>query len=154
MLRGIGNALFSNFKWARSCGNFGQLLEQVITPRGPILVSRKLAVRHEPNIGLRCCSTCSKITSFSDEKYEVLSGEPLFHRIGPRVSQDGTFSKNQRSYSKETLYEVKGLETSKFLAAKGVDSSLVMPIRSLLIPTLLVCLGLYHFRFFMVVFTI
>ena len=35
------------------------------------MVSRKLAMRHEPDIGLRCCSTCSKITSFSDEKHEA-----------------------------------------------------------------------------------
>ena len=33
-------------------------------------LSRKLAMRHEPDIGLRCCSTCSKITGFSDEKHE------------------------------------------------------------------------------------
>ena len=43
------------------------------------------------------------------KKCEVLSGEtvflrigPLFRRIGPRVSPDGTFSKTQRSYSNET----------------------------------------------------
>ena len=28
-------------------------------------------MRHEPGIGLRCCSTCSKVTSFSDEKGEA-----------------------------------------------------------------------------------
>ena len=95
-----------------------------------------------------------KITSFSDEKHEVLSGDPLFHRIGPRVSQDGTFSKTNVPIIKETLYEVKGPVTSKFSACKRLDLRLVMPIRSLLIPTLLVCLGLYHFRFFMVVFTV
>ena len=32
------------------------------------VVSRKLAMRHEPGIASRCCSTCSKITSFPDEK--------------------------------------------------------------------------------------
>ena len=47
------------------------LVNLVITLRGPILVSRKLAMRHEPDIGSRCCSTCSKITSFSDEKHEA-----------------------------------------------------------------------------------
>ena len=43
----------------------------MITLREPILVSRKLAMRHEPDIGLRCRSTCSKITFFSDEKHEA-----------------------------------------------------------------------------------
>ena len=36
------------------------------------------------------------------KKKKVLFSETVFHRIGPRVSQDRTFSKNQRSYSKET----------------------------------------------------
>ena len=53
--------LCSNFKWAKSGGNFGAPLVQVITLCGPFMVSRKLAMKDEPNIGLRCCSTCSKI---------------------------------------------------------------------------------------------
>ena len=43
----------------------------MITLRGPILVSRKLAMRHELDNGLRCCSTCPKINSFSEEKHEA-----------------------------------------------------------------------------------
>ena len=40
-------------------------LEQVITPRGPFMVSIKMAMKNEPNIKLRCCSTCSKTLVFS-----------------------------------------------------------------------------------------
>ena len=40
-------------------------LEQVITPRGPFMVSLKSAMKDEPNIELRCCSTCSKTLVFS-----------------------------------------------------------------------------------------
>ena len=44
MIRGIGNVfvldLFSNFKWVRSSGSIGEPLVQVVTPRGPFLVSR------------------------------------------------------------------------------------------------------------------
>ena len=62
-------------------------------------------MRHEPNVGLRCCSRWSKKQCFSDEKEKVLFSETVFHRIGPRVSQDRTFSKNQRSHSKETPWK-------------------------------------------------
>ena len=40
-------------KQVRSKGFFGEPLKHVITPRGQILVSRKLAIRDEPNIRLR-----------------------------------------------------------------------------------------------------
>ena len=56
----------------------------MITLRGPILVSRKLAMRHGPDIGSRCCSTCSKITSFSDEKHEA-DDNPSPHPCTPCV---------------------------------------------------------------------
>ena len=59
-------------------------------------------MKDEPDIGLRCCSRCSKITSFSDEKDEVLSRETLFCRLGPRVSLDRTFLKTRRFYSNAT----------------------------------------------------
>ena len=36
--------------------SFGEPLKHVITLRGPFMVSRKLAIRDEPNIGLRCSS--------------------------------------------------------------------------------------------------
>ena len=42
----------------------GEPLEQVITPLGPISVSLKSAMKDEPNIELRCCSTCSKTLVF------------------------------------------------------------------------------------------
>ena len=48
------------------------------------MVSRKLAMRHEPDIGLRCCSTCSKITCFSFEKHEA-DDNPLPHPCTPCV---------------------------------------------------------------------
>ena len=64
MIKGIGNALFSTYAQTSNGQNLvvtlGQPLEQVITLRGPFLVSRKLATKDAPNIGLRCCSTCSK----------------------------------------------------------------------------------------------
>ena len=50
-----------------------------------------------------------KNTSFLGTNREVLSGETLFHRIGPvfrrigpRVSPDRTFSRTQRSQFEET----------------------------------------------------
>ena len=51
------------------------------------MVSRKLAMRHEPDIGLRCRSTCSKITSFYDEKHEMTttpSPHPCTPCVGPK----------------------------------------------------------------------
>ena len=60
MIRGIGNVLFSNFSQTSNgqdpVVSPGEPLEQVITPRGPISVSLKLAMKDEPNIGLRSCS--------------------------------------------------------------------------------------------------
>ena len=59
MIRGIGNVLFSTFNGKdHHVVTPGEPLEQVITPRGPISVSLKLAMKDEPNIGLRSCSTC------------------------------------------------------------------------------------------------
>ena len=49
------------------------------------MVSRKMVMRHEPDIGLMCCSTCSKITSFSDEKMRMTT-TPLPSPHAPRVS--------------------------------------------------------------------
>ena len=69
----------------------GEPLEQVITPRGPFMVSLNLTMRDEPNIGLRSCMDCSKIPWIPDKKCEVLSRETLFHLIGPLM--------NERSYS-------------------------------------------------------
>ena len=46
--------LFSNSKWVRSSVTFGEPLGHVITLRGPFMVSRKLAMRNEPDIGSRC----------------------------------------------------------------------------------------------------
>ena len=74
---------------------------QLIPPRGPFRVSRKVTMRDEPDIELRCsiftCFLCKKTQS-------VLSVETLFHRIGPLFHQigRGLFSKSQRSYSNET----------------------------------------------------
>ena len=56
----------------------------MITLREPILVSRKLAMRHEPDIGLRCRSTCSKITIFP-MKNTRLTRTPSPHPCTPCV---------------------------------------------------------------------
>ena len=60
MIRGIGNVLFSTCSQTSNGHDHvvspGEPLEQVITPRGPISVSLKLAMKDEPNIGLRSCS--------------------------------------------------------------------------------------------------
>ena len=57
MIRGIGNVLLSTYSQTSNGQNpmvtLGQPLVQMITPRGPILVSRKLAMKEEPNIELR-----------------------------------------------------------------------------------------------------
>ena len=86
MIRGIGRVLFWTFSHTVNGEDhmvtLGELLEQVIALCGPLLVSRKLAMRHEPSIGLRCCSRWSKNHCFSDENAQVLSTETLFHRIG------------------------------------------------------------------------
>ena len=69
MIWGLGHALFSTYsqtlKWVTSCASSGEPLEQVITLRGPFMASRKVATKSEPNIELRCCSTCSKTLVFS-----------------------------------------------------------------------------------------
>ena len=67
----------------------GELVVQVTTLRGLFVES---ATRHDSNIGVKMLLKMSKNFCFSF-KHEVLSGETLFHRIGPRVSQDRTFSK-------------------------------------------------------------
>ena len=86
----------------------GEPLEQVMTLRGPFMVNRKLAMKDEPHIELRCCSRWAKITIFLDEKCEVLSREtvflwigPLFRRIGPPVSLIRTFSKTNAPIPKK-----------------------------------------------------
>ncbi len=85
MIGGIGNVLF----WTHSQTLNGPVvtsfepLVQVITPRGPFLVSRKLTIRDEPNIRLRCSRIVHFLHVFSMKNAEVLSGETMFHRIGP-----------------------------------------------------------------------
>ena len=51
----------------------------MITPRGPIMVSRKMAMKNEPNIRLRWSRHC--FACFLYENAEDLSGETLLHRI-------------------------------------------------------------------------
>ena len=51
----------------------------MITLRGPILVSRKLAMRHEPDIGERCSAACSKIKSFPMKNTRLTTSPPLTH---------------------------------------------------------------------------
>ena len=60
LICGIGNVLFSTFSQTSNAHDYvvtrGEPLEQVITLRGPFVVSIKMAMRHEPNMALRCCS--------------------------------------------------------------------------------------------------
>ena len=60
MIGGIGNVLFSTYAQTSHGKDpvltSGEPLEQVITLRGPISVSIKMVMRHEPNMALRCCS--------------------------------------------------------------------------------------------------
>ena len=60
IIYGFGNVIFWTHPRASNRQNpvvtSGEPLEQAITQLRPILVSRKLAMRHEPNIVLRCCS--------------------------------------------------------------------------------------------------
>ena len=57
MIKGIGNALFSNFSQTSNGQDpvltSGEPLEQVIIPLGPFMASRKTAMKHEPNTKLR-----------------------------------------------------------------------------------------------------
>ena len=87
---GIGNVLF----WTKYSQTFnvrlrffGEPLVQVITLRGPFVLKN-----------------CSFFDSFLDEKHEVLSGGALFHRIGPRVSPDRTFSKTNAPILKKHTF--------------------------------------------------
>ena len=71
MVRGMGTfrvrpilKLLENAKDTR--GSFGEPLKHVITYCGQILVSRKLPIRDEPNIRLRCKTNVKK-TCFTDE---------------------------------------------------------------------------------------
>ena len=60
MIYGIGNVLFSPYSQTLNVQDPvlspGEPLEQVTTP-----LSLKLAMKDEPNIGLRSCMNCSKI---------------------------------------------------------------------------------------------
>ena len=60
MIRGLGNVLFSPCSQTSNGHDPvlspGEPLEQVITLRGPFMASRKVAMKDEPNIELRCCS--------------------------------------------------------------------------------------------------
>ena len=60
LICGIGNVLFSTFSQTSNAHDYvvtrGEPLEQVITLRGPFVVSIKMAMRHEPNMALGCCS--------------------------------------------------------------------------------------------------
>ena len=103
----------------------GEPLAQVIPPRGPFMVSRKLAMKDEPNEKWsRRLDNFPKVSCvlffahavfhhvFSQFILSMLSllwvflqqlqQGPLFRRIGPRVSQEMTFTKTQRSFSDET----------------------------------------------------
>ena len=64
MIYGIGNVLFSTFSQTLNGQDLlvtsGEPLEQVTTPRGPFLVSAKIAMRHEPNIESSCLLKMSK----------------------------------------------------------------------------------------------
>ena len=65
MIAGIGNVLFSTCSQTSNEQDlrvsFGEPLKHVITLRGPFIVSRKLAIRDDPNIRLRCEMTTSTI---------------------------------------------------------------------------------------------
>ena len=61
----------------------------MIPPRGPFMVSRKLAMRDEPDIELRCSWHDQKTRVFSailGKHREVLSGETVLHPIGALIS--------------------------------------------------------------------
>ena len=60
----------------------GEPLVQVIPPLEPFMVSDKPATRDEPKIGLRC-SRNVHVCLFLDDNAEVLSGETVFHPMGP-----------------------------------------------------------------------
>ena len=57
MIRGLGHALFSTCSQTLNGQDpvltSGEPLEQVITPLGPFMASRKMAMTHEPNTKLR-----------------------------------------------------------------------------------------------------
>ena len=82
MIRGIGHVLFSTYAQTSNghdpVPTSGEPLEQVITLGGPISVSIKMAMRHEPNMALRLLLKMSKNTCFSNKKCEVLFSETVF----------------------------------------------------------------------------
>ena len=57
-------------KLVRSKVSFGEHLKHVITLRGPFMVSRKLAIRDEPNIRFRCSRNVTN-TCFTGEQQEA-----------------------------------------------------------------------------------
>ena len=65
MIGGLAHVFFSTYSQTFNDEDpmvtSGEPLEQVTTPRGPSMVSLNVAMKDEPNIELRCCSTCSKI---------------------------------------------------------------------------------------------
>ena len=72
---------------------FGEPLKHVITLCGQILVSRKLAIRDDPNIRLRCsrnvvCALCRHTRGrFERTHGDVLYGHGVFQRFRPHTTQ-------------------------------------------------------------------
>ena len=73
--------LFSNFKWVNSQGFLWSTSEARDNPYGPFMVSRKLSIRDEPNIRLRC-SRNAKNTCFTDEKRHRVYVQSVFVSSG------------------------------------------------------------------------
>ena len=81
----------------------------MIPSRGPFMVSRKMAMKDEPNIGSRCSQNVHFLCLFSRRKMRGpiwrSTVSPDRTTVSPdRTScfTDRTFSKTQRSYSNET----------------------------------------------------
>ena len=123
-------------------------LEQVITPRGPFMASRKVAMKSEPNIELRCSKTLvssikmrgpiqrntvsldriaySSAVLFSETVFLWI--EPLFRRIGPRVSLIRTFSKtNAPIPKKHPVFQLAAGSGMTFLSVRSSKDTLWNP---------------------------